>query len=163
MSRFVDSEIIFELGNLHFGRKKIQPTRRELLSFMEESKGKLKHELLDLKPEQFAEVTASFADVIRRAGYTCYAWATMPDHTHAVIRKHRDSAEDMIEKFQTASRDLMRANGMRPSDHPVWGGPGWKVYLDTPDDIRRTVRYVYDNPKKMRLPDQNWDFITPVR
>ncbi len=26
--------------------------------------------------------------------------------------------------------------------HLIWGGPGWKVFLDSPDDIRRTIPYV---------------------
>jgi REP element-mobilizing transposase RayT len=161
MSTFVHSDVISELGTLHYGRKKIQPCRADLRAFFDEAKAKLKHPMLDLHPSQFEDVTQSFADVIRRERYTCYAWATMPDHVHAVLRKHRDQAEDMIAKFQEASRIYLRAIGLRPEDHPVWGGPGWKVFLDTPEDIGRTIEYVHNNPGKMRLPDQDWDFVVP--
>jgi hypothetical protein len=33
------------------------------------------------------------------------------------------------------------------------------VFLDHPDEIRRTNGYVEDNPKKMRLPAQSWPFV----
>ena len=35
MSHFVERDVIFELGNLHYGRKKIQPTSREIRAFYE--------------------------------------------------------------------------------------------------------------------------------
>jgi REP element-mobilizing transposase RayT len=85
----------------------------------------------------------------------------MPDHVHLVIRKHRDLAEDMILKFQISSMKGVRALGRRDSEHPVWGGSGWKVFLDSPDDIRRTIKCVEDNPIKARMPAQKWDFVSP--
>jgi REP element-mobilizing transposase RayT len=85
----------------------------------------------------------------------------MRDHVHLLIRKHRDSAEEMIFNFQEASRLRLRTLGLRASDHPVWGGPGWKVFLDHPDDVRRTIKYIDDNPVKMRLPRQRHDFVKP--
>jgi REP element-mobilizing transposase RayT len=84
----------------------------------------------------------------------------MPDHVHLVIRKHRDLAEDMILKLQIASRRAVLDRGERDAEHPVWGGCGWKVFLDSPDDIRRTIRYVELNPIKARMPAQRWDFVT---
>jgi hypothetical protein len=76
------------------------------------------------------------------------------------IRKHRDRAEQMIENLQRGSREAVIGLGERRSDHPVWGGPGWKVFLDSEEDIRRTVRYVEQNPTKARRPAQSWDFVT---
>ena len=80
-----------------------------------------------------------------------------------LIRKHRDKAEQMIENVQESVRLRLRSLGLRSSDHPVWGGPGWslqKIFLDHPDDIRRTIRYVRDNPIKLRRPAQEWGFVT---
>jgi hypothetical protein len=34
-----------------------------------------------------------------------------------------------------------------------------KVFLDHPDDIRRTIRYVEQNPIKDGLPAQVWPFV----
>ena len=42
---------------------------------------------------------------------------------------------------------------------PVWGGPGWKVFLYSPEDIRRTIRYIQNNPTKLGLPPQRWGFV----
>ncbi len=44
-------------------------------------------------------------------------------------------------------------------DHPVWGGPGWKVFLETRDDMARTDRYICGNPTKTGLPAQLWPFV----
>ena len=76
-----------------------------------------------------------------------------------LIRKHRDRGEAMIEHLQTASRDRLRADRHRGEEHPVWGGPGWVVFLETPADIRRVVRYVAQNPVKIGWPMQRWDWV----
>lgn len=44
--------------------------------------------------------------------------------------------------------------------HPVWAQRGRKVFLDSPDDVQRMVRYIDDNPMKMRMPRQEWSFVT---
>ncbi len=67
----------------------------------------------------------------------------------------------MIEHFQTKSRAAVIAAGLRAATHPVWGGPGWKVFLNTRDDMERTVGYIEKNPRASRLPDQRWEFVTP--
>jgi len=85
----------------------------------------------------------------------------MPDHVHVLIRKHRDAAETMIDELQHESRDALHDMKRRAIDHPIWGGPGWKVFLETADDIRRVVRYVEENPIKARRAAQRWDFVKP--
>jgi hypothetical protein len=54
----------------------------------------------------------------------------------------------MLENLQESSRLRFCTLGLRSSDHPIWGGPGWKVFLDTPTDIDRTIRYIDENPPK---------------
>jgi REP element-mobilizing transposase RayT len=85
----------------------------------------------------------------------------MPDHVHLIIRKHKDHAETIIERLQESTREQIINLGLRPTDHPVWTQGGYKVFLDTPNDVWRTIRYVEDNPVKQRLPRQSWDFVTP--
>jgi hypothetical protein len=51
--------------------------------------------------------------------------------------------------------------GFRPPQHPVWGGPGWKRFLNTRDDIERIVRYIEMNPIKAGRPAQRWFFVKP--
>jgi hypothetical protein len=67
----------------------------------------------------------------------------------------------MIENIQNASRAALLAEGRRNASHPVWGRPGWTVFLYTQADMRRIVRYIEDNPIKARRPAQKWDFVKP--
>jgi REP element-mobilizing transposase RayT len=147
------------LGELHYGRKKIQPAGRIVREFFDAARSVLKHELLEFTEEDIRAIGGAFADVIRARSYTCYGCAIMPDHVHVLIRKHRDLAETMIGHLQDASRTAVIQLGRRKQNHPVWGGPGWKVYLNSLDDMERTVRYVRNNPPKMGLPAQMWPFV----
>lgn len=105
------------------------------------------------------EIAAAFAAVIDAERYTCYACAIMPDHVHLLIRKHKHLAEEMIERFQLASRDRLADAHYRTTDHPTGGGLGWKVFLDHPDQVRRTVTYIEKNPLPLKLPKQEWPFV----
>ena len=161
MSRFLANDLLRELGELHYGRKRAQPASRHIRAFYEDAADKLKHDLLEFGAKEIAAIADAFRSVVAECRYTCYVCVIMRDHVHLLIRKHRDSAEEMIFNFQEASRLRLRTLRLRPEDHPVWGGPGWKVFLDHPGDIRRTVQYIDDNPVKMRLSRQCWDFVIP--
>src|SRR5262245_32906239 len=154
-------ERIAELGELHEGRKPIQPLPAELRAFYDKARAVLRHELLTFTDADVAILAESFAAVIREAGYTCYACAIMPDQADALMRRHRDRSETMMERLQETSRGALIAAGRRPAEHPVWGGPGWKVFLNTRADMERIVRYIRDNPVKIGRPVQEWPFVTP--
>jgi REP element-mobilizing transposase RayT len=159
MSKTIACDVIAELGELHYGRKKVQPLGREVQEFHSAAKSVLKHSLLDFAVCDFPAIADALAETIREHKYTCYACAIMPDHIHILIRKHKHLSEDMLDNFQQTSRLRLHNLGLRPDDHPVWGGPGWKVFLDTPTDIRRTIHYIEGNPPKWRLPRQQWPFV----
>jgi len=161
MSRFIACDVLKELGELHFGRKRIQPASRVIRGFYEEAKQVLKFPLLTFTSEEIVAIANAFGSAIRQHGYTCYACAIMPDHVHIPIRKQRHAAEQMIANLQDASRVPVLDVGVHPNGHPVWGGPGWKVFLHSPEDIRRTTKYIEDNPIKARMPRQVWDFVVP--
>lgn len=158
-SQFIGSDVLADLGSVHFGRKKIQPTGAQIRAFYKEAAPLLRHPLLTFTAEEIRALADAFAEVIAHERYTCYACVFMPDHMHAVIRKHKHQGEEMIDRLQEASRRRLRELGFRGPEHPVWGVGGWKVFLDHPDDIRRTIKYVDDNPAKLRLPRQNWAFV----
>lgn len=159
MSHRMRHDILSELGDIHYGRKSVQPAGWEIREFYAKASSVLKHEPITMSDDDRLIVAASFAGTVTERKYTCYACAIMPDHVHMLIRKHRDTAEQMIVNLQLASRDSLQARGSRASDHPVWGGPGWKVFQDCPDDIRRVIPYIEDNPIKMRMPRQQWAFV----
>ncbi len=152
-------EKIADLGELHHGRKAIQPPSAELRRFYEQARDVLKHPLLTFDEGDMAQIGAAFGRVIAQRRYTCYECAIMPDHVHALIRKHRDRAEAMVENLQAASRDELIRNGCRAPTHPVWGGPGWRVFLYGQADIVRVINYIRNNPVKIGRPPQRWDFV----
>jgi REP element-mobilizing transposase RayT len=160
-SDVIRRDIFKDLDALHEGRKRVQPASRDLRAFYARAEPKLRFPILDLSPTDMTCVAEAFAQVVSTMRYTCYACAIMPDHVHLVIRKHKHQAEEMIAHFQRASHLLLRDRGLRDLAHPVWGGPGWKVFLDHPDDVRRTIGYVARNPLEIGLPAQAYPFVPP--
>lgn len=151
---------IAELGDLHRGRKRHQPAGWVIREFYDRARDVLLYPLLTFDDPARAEIAAAFADVVQAERYTCYACAVMPDHVHVLIRKHKHLAEEMIDRFQQASRERLIETRHRAAGHPAWGGPGWKVFLDHPDEVRRTITYIEKNPLPLRLPKQDWPFVT---
>jgi REP element-mobilizing transposase RayT len=158
-SHEVRVEAIAELGELHFGRKPVQPPREELRAFYQQAKQVLAHAILAFTDEDVAVIADSFAQTIHRCGYTCYACAIMPEHVHLLIRRHRHKAEQMLAEFQQDSRTALIAADRRPGNHPIWGGPGRKVFQFTREDMRRIIRYIENNPLERSLPAQRWSFV----
>lgn len=153
---------LIKLSPHHYGRKQIQPASRDIKSFYSQAASLLQHPLLKCDTErERLTIASALEQTIVDHQYTCYACVIMPGHVHLVIRKHRDIAEEMIEHFQTESRLRLSAEGLRKPDHPTWTKGGWKVFLDHPTEVRRTIRYVEDNPLPWRLPKQRYDFVTP--
>jgi REP element-mobilizing transposase RayT len=161
-SRTVRTDILAALGELHYGRKRVQPVGRDVRLFYDEAADKLTHPLLILDETARGKVASEFAEVIDAQQYTCYACAIMPDHIHILIRNHKHQAEEMMEALKSFSRSRLLAGGHRASDHPTWaGGGGWKVFLDHPDEVRRTIDYIDKNPRALGWPRQGWEFVNP--
>jgi REP element-mobilizing transposase RayT len=154
-------EPIAELGELHYGRKAVQPPFAELREFYERARPVLAHAILTFTEEDVAILASSIARTIQQRRYTCYACAIMPDHVHLLIRRHRDRAEQILDAFQSDSRDALIAAQRRHGNHPVWGGPGWKVFQSSQQQMRGTIRYIENNPLERGLPPQRWDFVLP--
>ena len=47
-----------------------------------------------------------------------------------------------------------------PPAHPVWSERPYKVFLYTPEDVRRIIAYIEQNPGKVGLAVQRWPCIT---
>jgi REP element-mobilizing transposase RayT len=158
-SREVHSDVLKELGELHIGRKQVQPSGRDVRDFYEKAAPLLQHELLRFDEAVQLEIGAAFAQVIQEQSYTCYAAVIMPDHVHILIRKHKHQAEEMMELLKAASRERLIVKSHRPAEHPTWTTGGWKVFLDHPDEVRRTIPYIRRNPLPLGLPEQGWSFV----
>jgi len=160
-SKTIRSAEIADIGELHFGRKRIQPCGQEVREFHESAAGILKFPLLRFSDVEIAAMAAALAESMRHRNYTCYGCALMGDHVHLLIRRHRDLPGAMIMHLQDATRAAVQVMRRRDNlgQHPVWGGPGWKVYLDTRDDMQRTIQYIHRNPLKAGRPAQSWPFV----
>lgn len=160
-SREVRCPWLRELADIHFGRRKIQPASGDIRTFYADASEALKHPLIELTTDAIQVVAQGFADAINDFKYTCYACAILRDHVHLIMRKHKHKAEEMIANLQASSRLRLSAAGLRTPDHPTWVKGGWKVFLDHPDEVRRTIKYIADNPLPYGKDIQHWDFVTP--
>ena len=160
-SSTIRSDVLSDLGELHFGPKKIQPPGKVIGAFYEDATNLLRHPLLRFDDAEIAQIGQAFTQVIAEHEYTCYVCGIMPDHVHVLVRKHKHSAEEIARCFMETSRQRLIEYGTRAITHPVWiAGSGWKVFLEHPDEIRRTIKYIANNPIKDGLPAQHWSFVT---
>src|SRR5262249_23029489 len=159
-SRTIRKDVLAEPGELHYGRKKVQPAGAEVRRFYEQASPLLRHALLTFGKEERLQIGQAFAEVSAAERYTCYACATMPDHVHVLVRKHQHSAETMIDTIKEGSRARLIERSFRPVEHPTWSeGGGWKVFLEHPDEVRRTIRYIEKNPLPLGEGPQSWPFV----
>ena len=159
-SQTVLSPQLAELGEIDFGRRKIQPSRQIVRDFKQQAEPLLAHPTICFDARQIEIVGAALGESLRKLNYTCYSCAVMPDHVHLLIRKHRDQAETMIENLQAATRNMLIAtDGILPAEHPVWTAGGWKRFLGSPDAVRSVIHYIDGNPTKIGRPAQAWPFV----
>lgn len=159
-SSSIATDLLKELGDLHFGRKKIQPAGRETRTFYNRAEQLLKHDLLQFDRRAIEVIAIGFEQCVRQNNYTCYASVIMFDHVHLCIRKHKHLAQEMIDQFQEHSAKALIDAGLRKDTYPTWGTGGWKVYLDNPSDVHRTIRYIEQNPAKMHQPIKHYPWTT---
>lgn len=150
------------LGPIHFGRRHAsqQPSREELRAFHARFKAMLKFPVFWLDEAKRQALGEALGEVVSRRGYTCYAAAVCSNHAHAVTRIHRDDALAMWEHVADESRLRLRAFADVGAAHPVWAERPYKVFLYTPEDVQRLVKYVEGNPLKEGLSTQRWGFVT---
>jgi len=119
---------------------------------------------------QIACVGRAIGDEAQKYSLPVYAMAVMPDHVYLVTARQERTAEAWIGYLKRAASRELRATGLHPflaqakpdgSLPTPWVEGGWKVYLHTAQEIRRTKHYVNGNPEKAGLPRQDWGFITP--
>jgi hypothetical protein len=122
MSENIASDVIAELGELHHGRKQVQPAGWVVQDFRERAKEVLKFPIQKFSREDMDIIASSFAECIQKQTYTCYACAIMPDHIHLLIRKHKKQAEEMIEDIQAVSRLRHRNSERRTFAKPQAAG-----------------------------------------
>ena len=118
---------------------------------------------------QAAAISYGFADVIARTMCVIYACAIMPDHVHLVIGRHRYDIQKLVNLLKGGATTSLRRHGLDPfaglqigrSVASPWAHNCWKVWLDSHEDVERSIVYANGNPTKAGLPPQTWKFLTP--
>lgn len=121
---------------------------------------------------QARSIARGFADAVTRHGLTIHACSIMPEHVHMVIARHCLKVEAIANLLKGAATRKIAEDGLHPfaglptkSGRPpkMWTRGEWKVFLDTPQDIVRAIRYVEDNPRREGKKPQAWKFVVPYR
>jgi len=127
-----------------------------------EAKAALKHPPAAFTGEQALAVGRGFAEAARESRYVVHACTILPEHVHMVIGRSDRPVGRIVGHFKgRATQHLARAGLWPDAKRPVWGKKTWKVFLYTPEDVRRAVTYVEGNPEREGKPRQRWSFVRP--
>ena len=140
-----------KLGAIHFGRKKVQPSRDELREFYTQAQKQLFYPTLWWDDPQRAALAAAFGSVVQALELTCYACAVLSNHAHLLIRRHRVKCEQMANEFRSAGQESQIAGGFAPPGHPVFSADACHIYKSTVAEMRTCVEYIRANYGKHRL------------
>jgi len=149
-----------DLGPVHFGRKRSQPPRDELRKFSSAAAERLDFPLMWFDASLRRELGASLQAATASAGYTVWACAIMRNHIHLCVRRHRDDALTIWNRFADATRNGVRRKLESGDEHPIWPERPYKVFLYNPEDVWRVITYIEKNPAQSGLAPQVWDFVT---
>jgi REP element-mobilizing transposase RayT len=159
-SRDLRNDVLEPLGPIHHGRKRTQPPRNTLKSFYKDAVPLLQHDPLWFDADTRSAIGAALAQTVASHRYTCWACAIMTNHLHLCIRRHRDTDDVIWGHIAAESAAVVRQGKNVPTDHRVWADRPYAVFLETPADVWRVIRYIEGNPQKEGLPAQVWPFVT---
>jgi REP element-mobilizing transposase RayT len=107
-------------------------------------------------------IALAFKEEITRYGGSIFACSILPDHFHVVTAPHRYDIRRFAARLKGQATKRLRSENLYPGEVPSpWGRLPWVIYLWTPRDVIRCIRYVEDNPVKAGLKRQRWSFVTP--
>lgn len=127
------------------------------------AKAALKRLAVRFNDAQIEAVGRGFGDYAGSADLQILACAVLRDHVHLVLARHRLKVESLASQLKGAATRRLVAEGLHPfeGEEKCFARGEWKVFLDTPEDVLRAIRYVEQNPLKEGFPAQFWDFVVP--
>jgi REP element-mobilizing transposase RayT len=123
-------------------------------AFRRAAKASLKRAPIQLSGPRARDAARGMSEYLQEAGVAVWAFSILPSHVHLVTASHRLRIESIINQIKGRATRYMQIE--RP-----WARKSWNVFLNSPTDIERAIRYVENNPVKERLPRQRWHFIKP--
>jgi len=136
------------------------------------AKSALKRPPVILNGVQARAVAQGFTEAVVKHRLVVHACSIMPEHIHMVITRHRLKVETIANLLKGAATRKVAEEGLHPfADAPtksgrfpkMWTRGEWKVFLDTPRDIVRAIRYVEDNPRREGKRSQSWKVVVPYQ
>jgi REP element-mobilizing transposase RayT len=129
----------------------------------------LKYPVVRFNRAQIECVARGFARAVEESCYVILACAILWDHVHMIVERHPDrTIEKIIGHLKTRVTQQLTAEGLNPMTRfvepdgrcpSVWVQHGWNLFLNTDEEIARSIDYDDRNPKKMGLPPQHWGFV----
>ena len=161
LSRAFRTPELRKLGEIHFGRRRDQPSLARLKAFYAEAQPYLKHPVLWFRDAHMRAIGRAIGDVVTAEKLTCYACGVMRNHVHVVVRVHRMKDTEMVRAFMQASHRALVTQRLVDPTHPVWSQDRNVRYKDNPPTVRSAVEYVHRNVIKHNLHPQEWSFVVP--
>ncbi|MCI0364660.1 MAG: transposase [Phycisphaerales bacterium] len=161
---------------LKFGRATTVTTHRSLAKKSHDrearlaAKRALKYPPVIFSGRQANAIARAIAGFAQKNELTILAGSILPDHVHLVIARHAYRIEQVANllkgectrQFVEESIHPLARFGTEPGPPPKAFARGqWAVFLDSDEDIRRSIGYVEDNPTREGLRRQTWSFVTP--
>ena len=109
----------------------------------------LHHEPVAFTELQIEAIAGGFQNAIRRSGFVLYACSILSTHTHLVVARHRYEIEQVANQFNGEATKELKRRGLHPfpetfarsgKQHSPWADDSWDVYLDTREDILRSIK-----------------------
>ena len=171
------SEFVYSWELVKFGeatksvdQRKLAKLSDEELTQREAARRALRYPPVVLNGSQALSVANGFKSQAAKSGYSIWACAIMPEHTHLVIARHRYKVEQMAILLKgAATRQLMQDGNhplaifAKPGEAPphLWAKKQWQVYLDGDEAIENAIAYVVDNPIREGKRRQVWRWVKP--
>jgi REP element-mobilizing transposase RayT len=164
------SDFVASWELVQFGKATKTTERRSLAHsahdhrLRDEAKRALKYPSVTFSGRQAQAVAQRFDRARTESSYVIYACSILPEHVHLVIGRNDDRrVERMVGHLKArATQQLSTAELLPTYKRPVWGENVWKVFLNAPAEIVKSVRYVEENPVKEGKPKQRWSFVVPL-
>mgnify|MGYP002636945885 CR=1 FL=1 len=153
-------------------RRDVAELTKEEIRQRDEARGSLKHAPVCLDGPQALSIASGFRKQIQTSGYSIWACAILPEHTHLVIARHSYKVEQVARLLKGAATTRLITDSRHPfaahlkndgSFPRIWAENHWKVYLDSEEQIETAIRYVKENPEREGKRCQHWSFVSPFR
>ncbi len=111
---------------------------------------------------QARAVTRGIGIASTESDYVIHACAILPDHVHLVVARHQQDVRRIATHVKSPATRQLKKEGLWPdSPRSIWAKNGWSVFLFEVAEVRRTIRYVEQNPVRDGKRKQSWSFVVP--